>query len=408
LTPLSLFEINEYIRQVIALNFTEPVWIRAEINQCSFSRGHCYLDLIEKKEEGEDIIAQASAAIWYRNLKFIEHKTGPGLSQLLQKGVQVLLKVKIDYNERYGLKFNVEDIDTSFTLGQLELKRREVLNELEKKGLIEKNKKILLPAVIQKIAVISSERAAGLQDFISHLQENAYDFAFRCELFSAAMQGKNVEREVIRACLDILKEKEPYDAVIIIRGGGSKLDLSPFDGLRLCMQLADMPFPVITGIGHDIDQSIADLVAHTSLKTPTAVANYLIDHNVGFESSLFERLRHIETFAHQIIKDQNRRIQRSAESIKYLAIQTIQNHKFKLNQYRLDLNQRPLMMIKAYQLELDSAHKVLNLIDPYTLLQRGYSMTTKGGILIKNMQQVNAGDIIETRLAKGTISSIVK
>lgn len=132
MTPLSLFEINEYIRQVIALNFTEPVWIRAEINQCSFSRGHCYLDLIEK-EEGEDIIAQASAAIWYRNLKFIEHKTGPGLSQLLQKGVQVLLKVKIDYNERYGLKFNVEDIDTSFTLGQLELKRREVLNELEKK-----------------------------------------------------------------------------------------------------------------------------------------------------------------------------------------------------------------------------------------------------------------------------------
>ncbi len=408
MTPLSLFEINEYIRQVIALNFNEPVWIRAEINNVSFSRGHCYLELIEKKESGDEIIAQANAAIWYRNLKFIEHKTGAHLNQLLQKGMQVLLKTKIEFNERYGLKFSIEDIDASYTLGQLEIKRREILAQLESKGLLEKNKKRPLPVVLQRLAIISSEKAAGMQDFLSHLQENAYDFAFRCELFSAAMQGRNVEREVLNACQDILKEKIPYDAIILIRGGGSKLDLSAFDSLKLCTALANMPYPVITGIGHDIDQSIADLVAHTSLKTPTAVANYLIDHNLNYESSLFERLRAFETYAREILLTKTREVQIIGNTIRNLALQTIQNQRFRLMQNHQKLNEYSLNMIKYQLKDLLNQQRVIKLLDPNALLQRGYSITMKDGELVKDKNSIHPGDLILTRVANGSISSITQ
>lgn len=408
MTPLSLFEINEYIRQVIALNFTEPIWIRAELNQVSFSRGHCYLELIEKKEDSDEIIAQANAAIWFRNLKFIEHKTGPNLHHILQKGLQVLLKARIDYNERYGLKFSIEDIDTSFTVGQLEIKRREIIAHLEKEGLIEKNKAIPMPVVLQRLAIISSERAAGMQDFINQLQENAYDFAFRCELFSAAMQGKNVEREIIKACQDILKEKGKYDAVIIIRGGGSKLDLAAFDSLKMCTQLAKMPYPVITGIGHDIDHSIADLVAHTSLKTPTAVANYIIDHNLNFESSVFEKLRTIESFARDIIKRQNKEIHMIGSRIRYQALNAIQSKQYRLLQIPKEIKYVTESIFKRHRIDLKNANQVTVLLDPLQLLKRGYSMTTRQGKLITSVQELSKGELIETHLTDGVAKSIVQ
>ncbi|MEO5582317.1 MAG: exodeoxyribonuclease VII large subunit [Saprospiraceae bacterium] len=408
MTPLSLFEINEYIRQVIALNFTEPIWIKAEINQLSFSRGHCYLELIEKKADSDEIIAQANAAIWFRNLKFIEHKTGPNLHHILQKGLQVLLKTKIDYSERYGLKFSVEDIDTSFTIGQLEIKRREIIIQLEQEGLFEKNKNLPMPMVLQRIAIISSERAAGMQDFINHLQDNAYDFAFRCELFSAAMQGKNVEKEMIKACQDILKEKIPYDAIIIIRGGGSKLDLASFDSYKLCAHLAKMPYPVITGIGHDIDQSIADLVAHTSLKTPTAVANFIIDHNLKFEALIYEKLRTIESLARNIIKHQTREIHSLGNRIKYIALESIQSRKFRLLQIPQEIKYRVNTIFKNHHKDLLNALQIITILDPLQLLKRGYSMTTKNGKLVHSIQDVIEGDLIETRISDGMITSKIQ
>lgn len=407
MTNLSLFELNEYIRQVISLNFTDPVWVKAELNQISFSRGHAYLELIEKKENGDEIIAQAQAAIWYRNLKFIEHKTGPHLHAILKKGQQVLLKLKVEYNERYGLKYSVEDVDTSFALGQMELKRREIIQELEKNGLIEKNKKLNLPPVLQKLAIISSEKAAGLQDFINQLQENAYDFSFRCELFSAAMQGKNVEREIIKACNDILGQDIKYDAVILIRGGGSKLDLSAFDTYKLCEKLANMPFPVITGIGHDIDQSIADLIAHTSLKTPTAVANFIIDQNLNYESSLFEKLRAIETLAKHLLHSESKSLAGIADKIKYLGIQIIQKKQFSLNEYGKQLHFYTNSLIKNQYHYLENTGNILEVLNPFALLARGYSITTLNGTLVSSINQVKAGESVETRLSDGIIYSTV-
>ena len=290
----------------------------------------------------------------------------------------------------------------------MEIKRREILAQLEVQGLLEKNKSRPLPVVLQRLAIISSDKAAGMQDFINHLQENAYDFAFRCELFTAAMQGKNVEREVIKACRDILKEKTPYDAIILIRGGGSKLDLSPFDSLNLCTELANMPYPVITGIGHDIDQSIADLVAHTSLKTPTAVANFLIDHNLAFESSLFERLRSFEAFARTIIQVKTRQIQSVKHTIRNLAIQSILSQHFRLKQHHQSLRDYPRQLIMHHQKDLNNLEQIIQLMDPIALLHRGYSITTKNGTLVKDQAAIQPGDLLETRLAKGSIQSIAQ
>lgn len=408
MNAISLFELNEYIRQVIALNFTEPLWIRAEINQISFSRGHCYLDLIEKQAESDEVIAQASAAIWFRKLKFIEQKTGAQLNQLLQKGIQVLLKARIEFNERYGLKFSIEDIDTTYTLGLLELKRREIVAHLTAAGLIEKNKQLFLPSVLKKLAIISSEQAAGLQDFVSHLQENSYQFAFDCELYPAAMQGKNMEREILKAFKDIHRSKENYDAVIIIRGGGSKLDLAAFDALQLCTAIANSNFPVITGIGHDIDQSIADLVAHTSLKTPTAVANFVIDHNLRFETEVMAAYRIIEKSIRNIIQFNQKTLQVQGHQIKESVIHLIRRKNFSLNQNLRDLNFHALHRVKSENLALQNAAQKINLLDPFQLLKRGYSLTFKAGQLIKNRDQVSMGDEIETRVSTGTIYSVVK
>lgn len=408
MNAISLFELNEYIRQVIALNFTEPLWIRAEINQISFSRGHCYLDLIEKQAESDEVIAQASAAIWFRKLKFIEQKTGAQLNQLLQKGIQVLLKARIEFNERYGLKFSIEDIDTTYTLGLLELKRREIVAHLTAAGLIEKNKQLFLPSVLKKLAIISSEQAAGLQDFVSHLQENSYQFAFDCELYPAAMQGKNMEREILKAFKDIHRSKENYDAVIIIRGGGSKLDLAAFDALQLCTAIANSNFPVITGIGHDIDQSIADLVAHTSLKTPTAVANFIIDHNLRFETEVMAAYRIIEKSIRNIIQFNQKALQVQGHQIKESVIHLIRRKNFSLNQNLRDLNFHALHRVKSENLALHNAAQKINLLDPFQLLKRGYSLTFKAGQLIKSRDQVSMGDEIETRVSAGTIYSVVK
>ena len=408
MNTISLFELNEYIRQVIALNFTEPLWIRAEINQLSFSRGHCYLDLIEKQAESDEVIAQASAAIWYRNLKFIEHKTGSQLNQLLQKGIQVLLKVRVEFSERYGLKFSVEDIDTTYTLGMLELKRREILAQLTTAGLIEKNKLLFLPVVLQKLAIISSEKAAGLQDFVNHLQDNSYQFAFDCELYPAAMQGKNMEREILKALKDIHRSRLNYDAIIIIRGGGSKLDLAAFDGLQLCTAIANSNFPVITGIGHDIDQSIADLVAHTSLKTPTAVANFVIDHNLRFESQLITSYRNMEKSVRHLIQGFQKDLQVQGHQIREKSLHLIRRKNINLDHLLKELVFHTTHRIKTEHLALNNSAQKIKLMDPYLLLRRGYSLTFCKGELIKDPAQVVVGNELETRVSSGTIFSIVK
>ena len=272
----SLFELNEYVRRVFALNFQEAIWVRCEIAQINASRGHFYLNLIEKSSEKETVIAQSSAILWAGQYRQLRRKYKKLLDSLLQNGIAILIQVKVDFDERYGLKLLIEDIDPSYTVGQMELKRQAILETLLKKGLLEVNSRIRLPKAIQRIAIISSESAAGLQDYLNHLAINAYGYQFSNQLFSAAMQGANVEKEVLQQLKKIALLKENYDVVIIIRGGGSKLDLAAFDNLELGMAIAKFPLPVLVGIGHEIDETILDRVAHTSLKTQPPLQTFLL------------------------------------------------------------------------------------------------------------------------------------
>lgn len=404
----SLFELNEHIRRIFALNFQEAIWIRCEIAQINASRGHYYLNLIEKSEGNDTVIAQSSAVIWastYRKLRREHKKT---LDGLLQNGVAVLLKAKVDFDERYGLKLLIENVDPSYTMGQMELKRQAILQTLLKQGLLDVNSQIPLPPVIQRIAIISSESAAGLQDYLNHIAINAYGYQISNQLFPAAMQGGNVEKEVLLQLKKIKLLKENYDAVIIIRGGGSKLDLAAFDNLALGKAVAQFPIPVFVGIGHEIDETILDKVAHTSLKTPTAVADFLINRILHFESMIIE----CKNF---VLNAANYRIQEETGQLNYLKRMVqmqSQNHLRQANSAFLQVQQRlPLAAKNSLTLaknSLTQLEKVCQLLAPETALKRGFSITTANGKVVTKKSQVKKGEVLVTQLLKDTIKSTVK
>ena len=262
MSTYSLFDLNQFIRRVIALNLAQPVWIECEIGQCNISRSHYWLELIQQSEDNETVIAQASAVIWSKKHRQLRQQLGARLPQLLQEGMAVRLKVQVDYHERFGLKLMIDDIDSDYTLGQLALQRQAILQRLQQEQLLGRNAQTPLPTVVQRIAVISSARAAGYQDFVEQLNNNDYGYQYRLQLFPSAMQGAAVEKELFEQLQQIEQHRQRYDAVVIIRGGGSKLDLQAFDNYLLAQKVAQMPLPVLTGIGHDIDDTVLDAVAH--------------------------------------------------------------------------------------------------------------------------------------------------
>ena len=284
---LKLSELNGRVKKAIAETFTAPLWVVAEISELKLNRnGHCYLLLVEKEENGDAILAQAKATIWsytFRMLKpFFESTTG----QPLTEGIKVLISVSVEFHELYGYSLNIRDIDPTYTLGDMARRRREIISRLQSEGVADMNKELELPVVPQRIAIISSSTAAGYQDFIDQLTNNPGKYHFYTRLFPAVMQGNQAESSIIGALEQIYHYESFFDAVVIIRGGGSQADLSCFDNYNLAYFITQFPLPVITGIGHEKDDSIADMVAHTRLKTPTAVAEFLISGITQFDLHL--------------------------------------------------------------------------------------------------------------------------
>ena len=276
LKTYSLSELTSFIRRVFALNLPEAVWVTAELGQVNESRGHYWLTLVEKGEQ-DAIAAQLEGVIWASQLQLLQRNYGIKLLRdLLQDGMSIKLKVTTSFHPRYGLKVVVEDVDPSFTIGELERKRKAVLEQLAKEGLLQKNASLPFPVLPQRLAVISSETAAGLADFRQQLAQNPYGYQFRVRLFSAAMQGGNTSSEILTRLRQISSQGDSFDAVVIIRGGGGRTDLAAFDEASLCRAVAAYPLPVIVGIGHETDESVLDQVAARSLKTPTATATFLI------------------------------------------------------------------------------------------------------------------------------------
>ena len=403
---ITLFELNRLVREAIEDALPMEYWVEAELSECRESRGHCYMELIQKDEQTATPIAKASAKCWANKWltirPYFERTTG----QQLHAGMKVLLQVYPQFHEAYGFSWIVTDIDPTYTLGDMTRKRQEIIQKLKAEGVFDLQKELQLPVFCQRIAVISSQTAAGYGDFCNQLADNPYGFKFETQLFPAIMQGEGVEQSIISALEQIYDM--PFDCVVIIRGGGATSDMSGFDTLALAENVANFPIPIITGIGHERDESILDMISHTRVKTPTAAAALLIDHLKGILETIEGAQSMITHYVQQKLSNANSQLSIISEAIPRLfsIVKTRQEAKIDALYTRLPMLIERRLTSERHRLQL--MDEKLKALDPTLLLARGYSITMHNGRAVKDASQLPPGAEIETRLAKGTIHSVIK
>lgn len=403
----SLYELNAAIKSAISAVFSETCWVTAEIAELKCNqRGHCYLELVEKADD--KTIAQTKATIWAYEYRKLSHKFQTATNEPIRPGMKIMFLAAVNYHEVYGLSLNIRDIDPAYTLGEMALKRREVIERLRKEGLLERNKSIRLPAVPQRIAVISSSTAAGYGDFFNQLDTNPYGYKFVHILFPVLVQGRDAEGSIVAALLKIGKYRHLFDVAVIIRGGGSAVDLSCFDNYELASQIAVCPIPVITGIGHEKDDTVADIVAHTRMKTPTAVAEFLISGLRSFEDNIDDLRRRMKTYSEKLLLDLRYRLNSLARHLAYIPGRTVFSRLNKLLLLQNSIFNSAKQHIRRGNHTLDTMEQALRLLDPVNVLRRGYSITCHNGKLLKDSSAVGDGAVINTTLFKGSIVSITK
>ncbi len=314
---LTLFELNEQIKETLFEAFPSTVWVIAEISELKENRsGHCYLELVEKVEN--EIIARARATIWSYTFRMLRPYFETTTGQFFTHGLKILVQVSVEYHPAYGLSLNIKDIDPAYTVGDLALQRKEIIERLQSEGIFDMNRELKLPLAPQKIAVISSKTAAGYQDFIKHLDSNEHGFKFHTHIFEAYMQGAAAVPSIIQALERIYEYEDFFDAVAIIRGGGATADLSCFDNYDLAFHVTQFPLPIITGIGHEKDDTITDMVAHTRMKTPTAVAEFFINGVERFYDRLILAEAEIIQLTREKVEQNQTRLERLAENVQLL------------------------------------------------------------------------------------------
>ena len=403
---MTLSELNRLVRETIECELPHEYWVEAELSECRESRGHCYMELIEKDEQTATPIAKARANCWAQKWVMIRPYFERATGQRLAAGMKVLLKVHPQFHEAFGFSWIVTDIDPTYTLGDMARKRQEIIRQLKEEGVFDLQKELTLPLFCQHIAVISSETAAGYGDFCNQLADNPYGFQFQTQLFPAIMQGEGVEQSIINALERIYDQ--PFDCVVIIRGGGATSDMSGFDTLALAEHVANFPLPIITGIGHDRDESILDMVSHTRVKTPTAAAALLIDHLKEVLDTVNNAQNSITRLVQQKLSTLSTQLSSVSEAIPRLfsIVKTRQEAKIDALQQRLPMLIERRFLAENHRLQL--MEEKLKALDPQLLLKRGYSITLHKGRAVKDATTLKAGDEIETRLAQGLIHSIVK
>ncbi|MBV6654249.1 MAG: exodeoxyribonuclease VII large subunit [Mameliella sp.] len=405
----TLFKLNEYVRRIIALNLPAPVWVSCEIYQLNYSRGHHFLSLVQKADHEDEILAQSDAVLWQKQFRKLEKKLGRNLRHLLQEGTEVLIQARVDFNERYGMKLIVEDFDLSYTIGQLQQQRQMTLDRLKAEKLLGLNSKKNLPLVPHRLAIISSPTAAGLEDFLRQLEHNEFGYKFQVRVFPAAMQGINAPGEITRQIEQLQNLTRSYDAIIITRGGGARLDLAAFDDYDLCAAIAQCPIPVLTGIGHEIDEVLSDLVAHTALKTPTAVAEFLIDRALRVESRLNEFKYAIATLAQQQFSSEKLKLERWANTLPLLSQHILQQQAQNIERWAQTIAPLASHKVQLQQQQLLQLEQLVDLLSPEATLKRGYTLTTKAdGKPISSASSVKKGTLITTQFSDGTLKSKVQ
>ncbi len=427
--PLSLFELNALVRKSVKLCLPDEYWVQAELSDVRTNySGHCYLEFVQKDPRGNALVAKARGMIWsniYGMLKpYFERETG----QTFTSGIKVLVKVTVDFHELYGYSLTVVDIDPAYTLGDMARRRKEIIRRLEEEGVLTLNKELEMPLLPQRVAVISSATAAGYGDFCNQLLNNSDGLVFYPHLFAAVMQGDKVEASVIAALNAIYKEVDRWDVVVIIRGGGATSDLSGFDTYDLAANCAQFPLPIITGIGHERDDTVIDMVSHTRVKTPTAAAEFLINRMRETASDLERYISYFHQTIPEMIAHSKERLEQWVARIPSRVQMRLQHERFRQErmavrmntawqtrflreEYRLRLEQRLATAIEArlqrerHRLQL--AQSQVEAASPELLLKRGYSLTLKDGKAVTDASALHPGDVLTTRVAKGEFKSKV-
>ena len=429
---LSLLELNNLVRGAVSEAFPGTCWVRAEMSdvRTNASSGHCYLEFIEKNPITGKLVARARGSIWaktFRMLKpYFEMETG----QMFASGLKVLVKVSVEFHELYGYSLTVLDIDPAYTLGDMLRKRMEIIRQLKEEGVFTLNKELPFPVLPKRIAVITSPTAAGYEDFLNQLANNKAGYPFYPKLFPALMQGERTEESVIAALDRIYHHIDCFDVVVIIRGGGSTSDLNSFDSYLLAANCAQFPLPVITGIGHERDDTILDMVAHTRMKTPTAVAEFLIGRMDAAAEELEDLQQEVSELASTILLKQKNFLQLLGARLPVIVTNRIErNRSFlqmagnklpasasamllrrrsTLESLQMQLQNRAALRLAEGTRFIQLTEQFIKMASPDYVLKRGYSLSLKDGKIIKHATDLNPGDELVTRFADGDVKSIVK
>lgn len=428
----SLLELNRLVKGVICDRLAETYWVRAEMSdvRINAASGHCYLEFVEKNLVTGQIVAKARGNIWaktFRMLKpYFEMETG----QAFSSGIKVLVKVTVEFHEVYGFSLTVIDIDPAYTLGDMLRKRMEIIRKLQEEGVYTLNKELTLPELTTRIAVITSPTAAGYEDFMNQLIRNNRGYTFYTKLFPAVMQGEKTESSIITALEQVYRYIDYFDVVVIIRGGGATSDLNSFDSYLLAANCAQFPLPVITGIGHERDDTILDLVAHTRMKTPTAVAEFLVHRMDQAAMELEELQQGVSTMTKTILQQEKNILQSMAARLPVVILNRIEQHRALLqflgtrfpmassgllSGKRTGLEQLSQRLQQVSRAKLAEASQFIQLTEqfmklasPDYILKRGYSLTWREGKLVKKASDLSLGDHLVTRFSDGEIHSKVE
>lgn len=406
---ISLYELNHQIARAVSERFASPVWVTAEIAQLGVaSNGHCYLELIEKNANSGATTARCKAIIWANRWPLIKMTFEQGTGgQALAAGIKVLVMAQVTMHEAYGFSLTITDIEPTYTIGEMQRKRQEIIRRLTDEGMIDANRSLPLPRPTQRIAIISADTAAGYGDFCHQLANNEWGLHFCTHLFPAKMQGEQTEKSVIAALDRIYSHYTLFDAVVIIRGGGAVADLNSFDSYELALNIANFPLPVIVGIGHERDSTVLDIVANLSVKTPTAAAAFLIDR-MADELSILENLQNLMADA---LRD---RMEAEQAQLKQFE-QTVQGQHLSIGRHlsQLALMRERITMLARMRMEkeaqaLDFIDRTIELSKPENILRRGFSITRLNGKALTSAKTLHSGDIIETETSDGTFVAEVK
>ena len=429
---LSLVELNQRIRMTLEQAFPDTYWVRAEMSDVreNGASGHCYLEFIEKDPRSGQLLAKVRGAIWAKTFRLLKPYFEMETGQRFVSGLKVLVRVTVDFHELYGLSLTVVDIDPAYTLGDMARKRLEIIRQLQEEGVFELNKELPLPLLPRRIALISSPTAAGYEDFMNQLTRNRAGYPFYVKLFPALMQGERTEESVIAALDRIYAHQELFDVVALLRGGGATSDLNSFDSYLLAANCAQFPLPILTGIGHERDDTVVDLVAHTRLKTPTAVAEFLIARMDQAAQTVEELQQTMTQSASVRLLQEKQRLQSYATRFPALVGQRMERNRTLLHQLGAKLPtmaqgfvERKRAMVDRLAMQLRNAttthlaekqrflqlqEQFVRMASPDYILRRGYSLTLREGKIIKRAEELQVGDELTTRFMDGEVKSIIK